>query len=108
MPVQNYQVRESRSRTVLITVRVAPEVRELLHELAEERGETLSRLMVSRTLMLRKRVKPQKIVRGTAVEPAVNSEPACEPKPSLPARPDGKRMRDVSVMPGQASLFGDQ
>jgi hypothetical protein len=55
MPNQNYQVRGRSSRTVLITIRVSPEERELLGQLAEARGETLSRLMVSRSLMLRKR-----------------------------------------------------
>ena len=109
MPTQNYQVRGPKSRTVLITIRVSAEERELLGQLAEERGETLSRLMVSRSLMLRRRAKPRKPAgQAKAVEQVAISAPACAPEPPPPARSDGKRLRDLDVILGQESLFGEQ
>ena len=109
MPNQNYQVRGPSSRSVLITIRVSPAERELLGQLAEERGETLSRLMVSRSLMLRKRAKRQKpAAQATAVEPAAISIPACAPEPVSSARTEAKPLRDASVIAGQESLFDDE
>lgn len=92
---------------MLVTVRVSPEERELLHRLAQERGETLSRMLVSRWLPQRKRAKRQKpTARSKAIEPVVDGAPACVQEQPSPARPDAKRLRDPGVMPGQESLFG--
>ena len=108
MPNQNYQVRGPSSRSVLITIRVSPAERELLGQLAEERGETLSRLMVSRSLMLRKRAKPRTSApQANAVEPVEISVPACASEPVSLARPEAKPARDASVTPGQESLFAE-
>lgn len=107
-PSHTYQVRGPSSRTVLITIRVSREEREVLRQLAEERGETLSRLMVSQALMLRKRAKPQKpAAQAKAVEPVAINAPACAPEPPSRARSDAKRLRDVDVIPGQESLFDE-
>jgi len=96
------------NRTVLVTVRVSPEERELLHRLAEERGETLSRMLVARWLPQRKRAKRQEAGRRSkANEPVAASAPACAKEPPSPARPDSKRRRDGHVMSGQESLFGE-
>jgi hypothetical protein len=109
MPTQNYQVRGPSSRSVLITIRVSPEERALLGQLAEERGETLSRLMVSRSLMLRKRANPQKPApQATAADQVAISASACAPEQSAPARPEAKPLRDASVIAGQESLFDDE
>ena len=109
MPTQNYQVRGPSSRSVLITIRVSAEERELLGQLAEERGETLSRLMVSRSLMLRKRAKPRTSApQANAVEPVEISVPACASEPVSLARPEAKPLRDASMIAGQESLFDDE
>ena len=94
------------NRTVLVTVRVSPEERDQLHRLAEERGETLSRMLVSRWLPERKRAKRKEAGRRSrAIEPVAASAPACAKEPPSPARSDSKRLRDGHVMPGQESLF---
>src|ERR1700749_4415466 len=106
MPTQNYQVRGPSSRSVLITIRVSAEERALLGQLAEERGETLSRLMVSRSLMLRKRAKPRTSApQANAVEPVESNVPTCASGPVSLARPEAKPLRDASMIAGQESLF---
>ena len=106
MPSQNYQVRGPSSRTALITIRVSLEERALLHQAAQERGETLSRMMVSRCLPKRTRTAQQVAGRQSeAIELGAIGEAACAKEPPSPARSDSKRLRDGHVMPGQDSLF---
>lgn len=111
---QNYQARGPINRTALITVRVAPEQRELLHGLASERGETLSRMLLSPWLAANgskpaKRAKKDAAV-GVAVQPVVSIEPVAEAggDQPLPERPVAKRRRAARVIPGQENLvFAD-
>ena len=108
MPSQNYQLRGPSSRTALITIRVSLEERALLHQAAQERGETLSRMMVSRCLPKRRRTAQQVAGRQSeAIELVAIGGPACAPGSPSAARSDSKRLRDVGVMPGQESLFGE-
>ena len=106
MPNQNYQVRGPSSRTALITIRVSLEERALLHQAAQERGETLSRMMVSRCLPKRTRTSRQAACRQSeTIELVAIGESACAPESPSAARSDAKRLRDGHVMPGQESLF---
>lgn len=104
MPSQNYQDRGPNSRTALITIRVFADDRELLHEFAEERGQTLSRVMLSAVLPAARRARAKRLKANRAV--AVSAS-VCVPEPASPARPDAKRLREVGVIAGQESLFGD-
>lgn len=106
MPSQTYQARGPVSRTVLITVRVSPGERERLNRLAKQRGETLSRMLVSRWLPEQKRAQPPKAARrANAIERVAVSAPACVPESPVRVRSGAKRLRDVSVIPGQTSLL---
>ena len=108
MPGQNYQPRGSSSRTALITIRVSPAERELLHKLAQERGETLSRMMVSRSLIAHKRAKPQSAERQPkATKPVAVRASECAPQASVPARSETKALRGQDVISGQRSLFDE-
>jgi hypothetical protein len=106
MTNRSYQARGSVSRSVLITVRVSPEDRERLNQIAQERGETLSRMLVARWLPARKRATRQEPARRSeAIEPVVIGAPARPPKPSVSVRPDAERLRDATAPSVQGSLF---
>lgn len=96
------------NRTVLVTVRVSAEERELLHQIAKKRGQTLSQMLVSRWLPKRKRPKRSKIAaRANAIEAVTTVPPACAQEPSAPARPDATRLGDPCATPSQGSLFDE-
>lgn len=108
MPSRNYQLRGPITRTALITIRVSQEERELLQQIAAERGETLSRMMVSRSLPKRKRTKSQTTKRrSTAIAPVAIDAPGCVPESSSPARPDETRLRDAGADSAQGTLFDE-
>ena len=113
MASRSYQARGLVSRSVLITVRVSPEDRERLNRIAQERGETLSRMLLARWLPERKRARRQKSAqRSDVIETVVSSasargsRPAARAsEPSSPARPDATQLRDASTPSVQGSLF---
>lgn len=111
MTNRSYQTRGSVSRSVLITVRVSPEDRERLNEIAQERGETLSRMLLARWLPERKRTGREAVVRSAAASSVAVGASARGPKPAAgasesPAAPrPAERKRDVGEAPTQGSLF---
>ena len=60
MAEHQYQPRGPENRTSLITVRVTAEHRELLHRLASERGETVSRMLLAPWLRHERRTKQKR------------------------------------------------
>ena len=114
MSSQDYQARGPINRTALITVRVCPEQRELLHALACERGETLSRMLMS-PWQVASGKKPRKRAKKDAA-PTLAAQPVARIEqapgaggPQLsPERPAAKRRRAGRVIPGQENLvFAD-
>jgi hypothetical protein len=107
MQRQNYQARGPVKRTVLVTVRVVPEQREVLHRLADERGETLSRMLLSPWLTPDGQ-KPQKRSAKKVAQPVAEAPAAadaCESDPRLRARSVVTRVRAVSDFGDQGTLF---
>jgi len=112
MTNRSYQTRGSVSRSVLITVRVSPEDRERLNEIAQERGETLSRMLLARWLPERKRTGREAVVRSAAASSVAVGAAACASSPasacaSVPPAPPraAERKREVGEAPTQGSLF---
>lgn len=93
---------------MLITVRVSPEDRERLNRMAQERGETLSRMLVARWLPERKRARRQESARGSEViAPAAPSARVCVSEAVSPVRPEADRKREAGGVSAdaQGSLF---
>ena len=78
VPRRSYQTRQN-NRTALITLRVSPEEREMLHGLAQERGETLSRMLLEKWVEEARRASARL---GAAAEAASASEPVAMSTPA--------------------------
>jgi hypothetical protein len=107
MQRQNYQARGPVKRTVLVTVRVIPEQREVLHRLADERGETLSRMLLSPWLTANGHKPPKRSAKKAAqpVAEAPAAADAREREPLLGARSVVNRVRAASDFGDQGTLF---
>src|SRR5579875_595948 len=70
MAEKRYQARGPENRTTLITVRVTAEHRELLRALADERGETVTRMLLSPWLGAKDK-KPSRPVKRSGRRPVV-------------------------------------